>query len=49
MFCHVKTQIVLLPYHFFLFEFFRLDSRRHHNNLGILVLELLPEALYQLW
>ena len=25
------------------------NSLRHHNNLGILFLELLPEALYQLW
>ena len=43
MFCHVHSQMVLLPYHFFRFEVFRLES------LGILFLELLPEALYQLW
>ena len=49
MFCHANTQVVLLPYHFFLFEVFRLESRGHHNNLGIIFLELLPEALYQLW
>ena len=40
--------MVLLPYHFFLLEAFRLASRGHHNNLGILFLELLPEALHQL-
>ena len=49
MLCHVSTQTVLLPYHFFLFEVFRLESQGHHNNLGILFLELLPEAQYQLW
>ena len=41
--------MVLLPYHFFLFEVFRLECRGHHNNFGIIFLELLPEALYQLW
>ena len=46
---HGHTQMALLPYHFFLFEIFRLESRGHHNDLGILFLELVPEALYQLW
>ena len=41
--------MVLLPHHFFLLEVFRLESQGHHNNLGILFLEFLPEALYQLW
>ena len=41
--------MVLLPYHFFVSEVFRLESRGHHNYLRVLVLELLPEALHQLW
>ena len=41
--------MVLLPYHFFLFEAFRRNSRGRPNNLGILFLELVPEALQQLW
>ena len=45
MLCHVNTQMVLLPYHFFLFEAFRSNCRGHHNNLGIPFLELVQ----QLW
>ena len=37
--------MVLFPYNFFLFEAFRSNSRKHHNDLGILFLELVPEAL----
>ena len=50
MFCQVNTQIVLLPCHFFSFFFLSLSSRNsgNHNILGFF-LELLPEALYQLW
>ena len=44
MFCHVHTQVVLLPYHFFLFEALCLNSRGHPDNLGILFLELVPDA-----
>ena len=49
MFCHVNTQMVLLPYHFFLFR--NLSSRKSgtsHQSLNSF-LELLPEALHQLW
>ena len=49
MFGDVNSQMVLLPYHFFFFEVFRSNSRGHHSDLWILFLELLPEALYQLW
>ena len=45
MVCRVYTQVVLLPNHFFLVEVFRFESRGHHNNLGILFLELVPEAV----
>ena len=49
MFCHGHTQMVLLPYHFFLLEAFRGHSWGHPNNLGTLFLELEPEALQKLW
>ena len=44
MFCRVHTPVVpvAIP---LLFEALRLNSRGHHNNLGILFLELVPEAL----
>ena len=45
MFWHVHTHVVLLPYHFFLSEALRLNSRGHHNNLEIIFLEPVPEAL----
>ena len=35
MFCHVNTQMVLLPYHFSLFDVFLLECRGHDNNLWI--------------
>ena len=49
MLCHVHTQVVLLSYNFFLLEAFRSNSRGHHNDLGILFLQLEPHALQQLW
>ena len=49
MLCHGQTQMVLLSYHFFLLKALRLSSRGHHNNLGILFLELVPTALQQQW
>ena len=49
MLCHRQTQMVLLPYHFFLLRVFRRNSRWHHNDLGILFLEFDPETLQQLW
>ena len=29
MFCHVRTEVVLLPFHFFLIEALRLLSHQH--------------------
>ena len=49
MLCHGQTQMVLWPYHFFLLNAFRSNSRGHHNDLGILFLEFEPKALQQLW
>ena len=50
IFCHVKvTKWYCCPHHVSFLEVFRLESRGRHNNLGVLFLELLPEALYQLW
>ena len=45
MLCHGQTQTVLLPHDLLLFRVLGGGSRGHHNNLGILDLELGPEAL----
>ena len=44
-----KPQTVLLPYDFFLLKVLNSNSRGHHHHLGILFLELRPEALQELW
>ena len=38
--CYGRTQAMLLSYHFFLLKALRSNSREHHNDLGILLLEL---------
>ena len=40
MLWHGQAQTVLLPYDFCLLRVFGSNSRRHHNNLGTLFLEL---------
>ena len=44
MLCHGQAQTVLLPHDFLLFRVLGGNSRDHHNNLGILDLELGPDA-----
>ena len=49
MLCYGQAQTVLLPFDFLLLWFFGSNSRGHHNDLGILLLDFRPEAQQQLW